>query len=482
MWAKRLTRLAAVIFMTACTATAAPTVDSGAGSSNTTASVSPTSPVPSSVDVEAGETGRCANTPDGGRMIIWETLGGDEATRWFDSAVDRFNAEQDVIRLETRRFEGGSEQLLSVLSATPPDQWPDLVLAQPQALRRLVDSGRVVPPSECGDVEAVMGSLLPVVEAAFEFDGVLQAVPFGVSTPILLFDAAEFRAAGLDPQSPPLTLRAVGEASRQIVDSGASPFGLVVYDWFGGFLVNQGSAQRRDLVTRPDNGRRRGPTEVVFDTPENLAAIEWMVDVVDDQGGVYIGGIPTGLENLLKIVDPDRGGTMTIQTSASLGDLLVILEGGSFPGVELGVGPMPGPASGGLVGGNGFWMIDHGDPARLRAAYDVMSWMVGTPQLAEFIAATGYVPPSMQVAAEPSVVERWKAYPQLRVGYDQLAQLESSVATAGPVYGPSVEVDYAFYRMTDQVLSAGLAPSQALDQLVAEIQDLLDQYDFVVRP
>lgn len=482
MRAKRLPWAATAVLLTACTATAAPSTDPGAGSSVTTASEPSTSLVPDSVDAEGSSTKRCADTSTGGQVVIWETLGGDEATRLFDSSVDQFNAEQDVIRIETRRFEGGSEELLQVLSQTPPDQWPDLVLAQPQALRRLVDSDRVVPPGECGAVEDVMGSLLPVIEATYTFDGELQAVPFGVSTPILLFDAAEFRAAGLDPELPPLTLQEVGDASRRIVDSGVSPFGLVVYDWFGGFLINQGSAQRGDLVTRPDNGRRRGPTEVAFDTPENLAAIEWLVEVVNDHGGVYIGGIPTGLENLLKIVDPDQGGTMTIQTSASLGDLIAILEGGSFPGVELGVGPMPGSAPGGLVGGNGFWMIDHGNPARLRAAHDVVSWLVETPRFAEFVAATGYVPPSEQVAADPSIVNRWTTYPQLRVGYDQLAALEFSVATAGPVYGPSVEVDYALYRMTDHVLSGGLAPAQALDELVTEVQELLDRYDFVVRP
>jgi sn-glycerol 3-phosphate transport system substrate-binding protein len=475
----------AMLMLAACSAAAAPP-DSPVGPSTSVLTTSQTE-VTSAETSDSGSdgaapSGRCADAPRGGRLVVWETFGGEEASSVFDSFVAEFNAAQDLIRTESRRFGGGSQELLKELASTPPADWPDVVVSQPQSLRRLVDSGRVVPPGECGDIAAVMGPLLPVIESTYSFEDTLQAVPYGVSTPILLFDAAEFRAAGLDATSPPATLEELAAASQQIVDSGASPFGLVVYDWFGTFLINQGSAQRGDLVLLPANGRSRGRTKVAFDTPENLAAIQWLAKVVDEQGGVYIGGIPTGLENLLKIVDPIEGGTMTIQTSGSLGDLIEILDAGSFPGVELGVGPMPGPAPGGLVGGNGFWMIDHGDPGRLRAAFDMISWMVETPRLAGFVAATGYVPPSAKVAEEPEIQQRWEEYQQLRVGYDQLVGVEASAATGGPVYGPNVEVDYALYRMTDHVLSRRLSPEQALDELVREVQELLDQYDFVVGP
>lgn len=423
---------------------------------------------------------RCAPASGAGEVVVWHVLTNEAAGRSFEEDVTEFNASQPDIRVVAERVELGTEGLLARLADTDPEEWPDLILSQPQALRRLVDTNRIVPPDECGAVEAVVGRLLPVVRASYSIDDTLQAVPYGVSTPILLFDAAEYRAAGLDPADPPTTLDELASASRQIVESGASPYGLVVYDWYGTFLINQGAAQRGDLVAEPANGRRGGPLTVDYRTPENWAATEWMKRVVAEDGGVFIGGIPSGLENLLKIVDRTEGGTMTIQTSGALGDLIEILEAGSYPGVELAVGPMPGPGSGGLVGGNGFWLVDHGDPVRTANAYEVARWMVEPVRLADYIVRTGYIPPSFDVAFEPAVLQRWEEYPQLRVGFDQLATQSESDADAGAVFGPSVEIDYVFYRFTNRVMNEEMSVDEALDQLTVDVQAELDRYQAIV--
>lgn len=407
-------------------------------------------------------------------------LANNAAAESFRQEVANFNAANPTRPVTAVAIDGGTEALLARLADTPPDQWPDVIVSQPQALRRLVDTGRVVPPDECGSVEATIGHLLPVVRGAYMFDGVLQAVPYGVSTPILLFDAAEYRAAGLDPMVPPTSLEELAAASKQIVDSGASPYGLVVYDWFGRFLIEQGAAQRGDLVALPDNGRSRERMTVDYAVDDNIDALRWLVDVVRDSGGVYIGGIPSGLENLLKIVDPTQGGTMTIQTSGALGDVIGYLESGTFPGVELGVGPMPGPAGGGLVGGNGLWLVDHGDPVQVATSYEFVTWLVTPQRLAEFVALTGYVPPSVEIAAQPAVVDRWTEYPGLRVGFDQLVTQTASSADAGPVFGPSVEIDYVFYRLTNRVLVDGVTPERALAELTVDVQNELDRYDAIV--
>ena len=423
---------------------------------------------------------RCAAEVAAESVSVWHVLGTNAAGAVFEARTTEFNASQDRIRVEARNVEGGTEGLLALLAETDTSNWPDIVVSQPQALRRLVDSGTIVPPGECGDVEATMGSLLPVVKASYSYRDVLQAVPFGVSSPILLFDSAEFRAAGLDPEQPPTSLEELAAASKLIVDSGVSPFGLVVYDWFGTFLINQGAAQRGELIATPANGREGGALTVEYTTPANRLAMNWLVSVVENDGGVFIGGIPSGLENLIRIVQPADGGTMTIQTSGSLGDLIDILEAGSYPGVELGVGPLPGPGPGGLVGGNGFWLIDHGDRARVRSAYTFVDWMIEPSRLAGYVVETGYVPPSIRVASEAAVVERWADYPQLRVAFDQLITQTGNDEDAGATFGPSVEIDYTFYRLTNRVLGEGMSVENGLRDLTVDVQAELDRYEAIV--
>ena len=422
----------------------------------------------------------CSSSADAQVVRVWEVLGGDVARDAYQKLVEQFNQNQTLVEVESENIEGGSEQLLERLQQTDPSSWPDIVVMQPQALRRLIDSGRIIPPAACASemrVARTDADLLPSVRAAFSFDGELQAFPFGVSTPVLLYDAAEFRRAGLDPSDPPTSLGDVATASALLVSSGVSPRGLIAYDWYGAFLINQTAAQRGDLVATPVNGRRDGPMRVDFATPTNIAMLNWLTDVIDVDGGVYIGGVPSGLEDLTKIVDPVDGGVMSIHTSGSLGDLIRYLEAGSFPGVELGVGPMPGPAPGGLVGGNGLWLLDHGDAARAGAAFGFATWITAPSQLAEFIALTGYIPPSQAVAAQAAVQSAWDLYPQLRVGFDQLEAMNDSDAAAGPVYGPSIEIDYLFYGATNRVVVDRVDPKQVLTELSNDVNRLLDQYD-----
>lgn len=435
-----------------------------------------------SVAAATSSTVRCSEPVDADAPVVlrlWEVVGGDQGQNVFDELVAEFNASQTAIRLVAESV-GGANDLLNTLSKTPPDQWPDVVVATPQAMKRLLDSGRVVAPDECPDGAAVESGLLPVVHATYSVGDQLQGVPFGVSTTVLWFDAAEMRAAGLDPASPPATLEELAAASRQIVDSGASPHGLVVYDWMAAYLLTNGALQRGEVFAEPDNGRAGGPVSVALDTPTNRATLSWLREVVERDGAISIGLTPSGVEDLTRVADPLDGATMTLHTSAALGDVIALLEAGSFPGVELGVSPLPGPGRGAVLGGNGFLLVDHGEPGRVGAAFEAVRWLTEPANIARFDAATGYIPPSFAVAAEPVLVAAWAEHPQMRVAWDQVLALPGTDVTAGPLFGPSSEVERLFFALTADVVDNGLPVAEALQGFTDDVNALLAQYDAVV--
>lgn len=427
--------------------------------------------------------GRCATYVDDPaapvRVVVWEIFGGDEAPRVFDGFVAEFRAAHPGIDLVVESISGANE-LLAALQATPPDAWPDVVLASPQALRRLVDTGRVVPPGECAGGGRLEDGLLPVVRELYRYDSTLQGMPYGVSTPVLVYDAAELRAAGLDPADPPATLDELAAASAQVVASGASPHGLVVTDWYAHYLLLSGAVQRNEWVLDPGNGRTGVEASARFDTPANRDAMAWLLDVVGTKGGLWIGVTPGGVEDLTRIADPVDGGSMAIHTSAAIGDVIAVLEAGSFPGVELGVGPMPGPGRGATVGGNGWFLIDHGDPRRVGAAFELVAWLSELPRLAELAAATGYVPPRLLVTREAALVAAWDEHPQLRVGFDQLLGQPPTPAGAGPLFGPNSEVDGLLFAFATAVVEGGDTVAEALARLDDEVDALMAQYDLVI--
>ncbi len=440
-----------------------------------TVSVSSDASLPTVVTSPAPQ--RCKDPVSAGSVKVWHILPDNvNAGDTFAALVEEFNASHPQLKIDAVKV-GGGDDLQTRLRETPQADWPDIVIAPPSSLKRLADTGSTITPGECPSGETLASSLLPGIAAAYSIGGVLQAVPYGVSTPVLLFDATKLRAAGLDPDHPPTTPDELFAASKQIVDRGASPFGLVVYDWYAGFFVHQWAAQRGEVVAMPNNGRDGEQIRVEYDTAENRAAMQWIVDVVANGGAAWIGGVPTGLEDLGRIIAPANGAAMTIHTSGSIGDILALQGKGGLTGVELGVGPMPGPGPGGLVGGNGFWLIDHQDSQRAGAAFEFIRWLSDPAQMGRFDVATGYIPPGEAVARTPAVTAAWRVHPQLKVGYDQLHAMSATAAAAGALYGPSSEIDALFWDLTNAILDRHVSPSVALSDATRTANKVIATYD-----
>jgi ABC-type glycerol-3-phosphate transport system substrate-binding protein len=233
----------------------------------TSSSPSPTTTIQTASRARCGKAGT-------GTITLWEIFGGDVAKLTFASLVQKFNDTHPGVTLVTTSV-GGFIDLRKKLQALSPDQWPDVVVTSPTALSTMIGSGLVIPPRECAGDTAERG-LLPVINATYSIDGVVQAAPYGVSTPVLMFDANEARRAGLDPDHPPKTLDALRAASLQVVSTGVSPHGLVVSDHYGEFMVFQGSSQRGDLVASPNDGHSSGPESVHLVTQSNIDAMKWL--------------------------------------------------------------------------------------------------------------------------------------------------------------------------------------------------------------
>ena len=136
---------------------------------------------------------------------------------------------------------------------------------------------------------------------------------------------------------------------------------------------------------------------------------------------------------------------MTIATSASLGQVLVVLASGQFPQLgpdDVGVGPMPGPDGkpGALIGGASLWPVDSGDDVRTAATWDFITYLVGAQQQSQWAAATGYIP----VRTDALDLEPYKTTlaidPRFSVAYAQLAASPDALTSSGPVVGPLREV------------------------------------------
>lgn len=417
------------------------------------------------------DSGACAPNDDDGTVTIWHSMGGPAATDlWAELEAD-FESSH-AVNLEVVDF-GGDAAIADELASTSREDWPDLVDVSEQSTQSFFDAGQFLTPAACDPT--VGADLLPLIRATYSVNDVLLALPFAVSTPVLVFDAAEFRKAGLDVAAPPSTLAELLAASKVLTDSGASPYGLVLTDWCSNTVIEQFSAKRGVPVGGGQNGHDLGAVTVDFANAENAADLTALADGVVAGHVKYLGGSENNLNDLIELSNTtEAGGTMTIHTSGALGDVIRLL--GNYPGVELGVGPLPGPGVGALIGGNAMWLPKNSDADQVGRAWSVLEWLYQPQRLSRLAIDAGFVPPTESAAQDPALLQRWAAYPQLRVAYEQVLATPVTPASAGMLLGPSSGRSGIFYQTCSKIMKDGADVMATLQWATNAVNELLQDY------
>ena len=415
---------------------------------------------------------QCVPADVDGTVTIWHSMGGPVATDLWTQYEVEFERDHNI-DLEVVAF-GGDRSIVDKLEATPRGEWPDLIDVSEQNTLTLLDTQQFLPPSACDESLGI--DLQPLVRATYSVNGELVALPFAVSVPVLVFDAAEFRTAGIDPDAPPLTLPALLAASAALSESKASPYGLVITDGCANVVLEQFSAKRGVPEGGSNNGHDGQPVEVDFATADNVKDMTALAEGVVAGHVKYLGGSENNLDDLLELSNTtDDGGSMTVHTSGALGDVIRLL--GNFPGVELGVGPLPGPGAGSLIGGNAFWLTKNSDAEQVGRAWSVLKWLYQPRQLARLALDAGYVPATRAAAEDGALLQRWQEYPQLRVAYDQVLATPVSPATAGALFGPFSARARVLYEACDKILGQGADVTATLEAASQAVNQLTSQYE-----
>jgi sn-glycerol 3-phosphate transport system substrate-binding protein len=338
-----------------------------------------------------------------------------------------------------------------------------------EATRLLADSGQAVAPGRC--LAGAVPGLLPVVEANWSLDGVVQAVPFAVSTPVLIYNRRAFRDAGLDPDRPPRTLDELRSASEQLVEHGTAPTGMV-FDTSAagapGWFVEQWNVQAEVVTLAPDDGHRGPADHAVWDEGPAVDHLAWLQEMVADGLAETVGD--NGLESLTAVIGDPPKAAMTLHTS---GALHLVSQAPPSPGFELGVAPLPGPGRGSLPGGGAIWMAARRSGPETEAAWSLAAFLASPAAQSTWAAETGYAPVSETAPEMAPLQSAWLWRPQLRVGYDALLDRGRSV---GMSVGPEPEIKQLLADALEAVLG-GADPEVALRDAATEADRLLRAYN-----
>jgi sn-glycerol 3-phosphate transport system substrate-binding protein len=316
-----------------------------------------------------------------------------------------------------------------------------MIQTEETAMQTMIDSKSIVPIGACVAAESYdLTDYSAGLIGQYSFAGVLQTMPFQLSNPILYYNKKAFRAAGLDPEKPPTTLPEILEASRKIVATGKAKgatdkgFALEIQAWY----PEQFMAKAGEAVVNNDNGRAARATAARLDSKTFTDTLQWIATMNKENLMLNAGRNVSGQNHFLAVANGDAA--MTFGTSAALGTVYQLLP--SFPNIEIGLAPLPGPTGAGVtIGGGSLYMTNKTSDEQKAGVWDFMKFL-NTPENQSFWHVnTGYIPTRISATRSAEVQAFWTQRPGFKVAYDQLA------ASKVPVGGGSALIgDYLGFR------------------------------------
>jgi sn-glycerol 3-phosphate transport system substrate-binding protein len=392
--------------------------------------------------------------------------------------IDRFEASQDEVRVRLVNQLTYPDIFDKYTGALATDDLPDLVQMDETSVQSLVDSQSTIPIQRCVRADDYsLDDFVPEAIAHYTTEGVLRAMPWTLSNPILIYDRNAFRAAGLDPDRPPSTLDEVTEYSERLVGSGVVEHGISVR---AEAFVNEALyAKAGRLYVNKENGRQGRATRALLDTKPGRQIWEWWSDTVESGLGLFTGSQIDNYDNLYAIGTGDAA--MTIDASSLLGSIFAIAASGAFQDVDLGVAPLPSLETGGgvPVGDGSLWIPESESAAQTAAAWELVKYLTAPEQQTEFAVGSqgGYVPIRESSADHPELRALWDKEPDLKVPFEQFQSGGRQSAGIGPVIGDYTGVRVAVRDALTAMFNGDLMPKKALRRAQRDATTAIQEYN-----
>jgi len=407
-------------------------------------------------------------------ITFWHGMGGKLGVS-LNKLVKDFNDSQTNITV-TAQFQGDYDAALNKLKSSQlSNSGPDVMQCYDIGTRYMIDSKAIIPVQNFIDKEKYDTSTLePNLLAYYTVDKKLNSMPFNSSTPILYYNKTAFKAAGLDPNTPPKTLAEVETMANKLVKKDASGkvtqygYAMPVYAWlFEQFMIKQ----EKDYANN-GNGRTGAATTVEYNKNGGGLTLlnEWKKLVASGNVGNF-GRKTADTQNAFM-----AGNTaMYLDSTASLSSVLAGVNG-KF---EVGTGFLPKVSNsdkGGVsIGGASLWIMDKNDEAKQQASWEFLKFMVSAKEQAYWNANTGYFPVNKKAYALKEVKDNLAKYPQFQTAIDQLHA--STPASKGALLGVFPESRAATETNIETMLGGKQTPQEALDNAAKISNSAIDKYN-----
>ncbi len=287
----------------------------------------------------------------------------------------------------------------------------------------LIDEDLIIPfdkyLTSAEDKEWLKG-FYPAFMENSQTGGKTYGIPFQRSTPVLYWNKAAFKAAGLDPETPPKNWDEMVEFGKKLVKKDSSgnvtQWGVRIPSSGFPYWLFQGFTTQNDVILANADGNKTN-----FSDPKVVEALQYMVDLSQKHKIMAPGIIEWGATPKAFF----EGQTAMMWTTT--GNLTNVRKNAPF---EFGVAMLPAnKRRGAPTGGGNFYLFKGASEEQTKAAVDFVKWITAPEQSAKWTIATGYVAPRPSTWDTATMKAYTDDFPPALVARDQLQHAVAELST-----------------------------------------------------
>jgi sn-glycerol 3-phosphate transport system substrate-binding protein len=379
---------------------------------------------------------------------------GGPLTKIIEGYAAEFNKENPDIVVKPV-FTGSYEDTMTkTQSAVQGKNPPDVAVLLSTNLYDLIDMDAIIPLDdlikEHNDQKFVDG-FYPAFMANAKTGGKIWSIPFQRSTIVLYYNKDAFKSAGLDPNKPPKTWDELVSYGKKLTKDGK--YGVEIPSTDFTYWMFQALALQNGKNLMSEDG-----TEVYFNTPSNVEALQFFADL----GSKYKVS-PEGINNWATVPSDFLAGK-TAMMYHSTGNLTNVKNKANF---DFGVAFLPQKQQyGSPTGGGDFYIFKGISKEKQEAAWKFIKWMTSPERTAQWSIDTGYVATSPAAYETDKMKQYIAEFPQAAVARDQLQYAHAELMT---------HQNGQIYKLVNDTLQSAIAGKTSPEEALKTIQEKAEE-------
>ncbi|HJU22227.1 MAG TPA: ABC transporter substrate-binding protein [Casimicrobiaceae bacterium] len=390
---------------------------------------------------------------------------GGPITKIIDGLAADFEKENPGIKLRPIYSGSYQESIAKALTAVKSGDPPVTSILLSTDMFTLIDEDAIIPFDDLiktADDKAWLKSFYPAFMENSQTGGKTWGIPFQRSTVVMFYNKDAFKEAGLDPNRPPATWTEMREYAQKLTKRDGSgnvtQWGVQIPSSGFPYWLFQGLAIENGV-----NLMNQAGTEVYYDKPEVIGALQYWLDLVNKYkvhppGIVEWGTTPKDFfERKVAMMWTTTGNLTNVKNNAKF---------------DFGVAMLPAEKQrGSPTGGGNFYIFKKSTPAQREAAFKFIKWMTTPERAAQWGIDTGYVAVRPDAWQTPAMKKYVEGFPAAAVARDQLPFAKAELSTHD-----NQRVTKALNDGLQAALTGTKSASQALKDAQREADRLLRSY------